>query len=181
MSLVTSACHPYVALPQPQISSCFFSYDGLGNLLTADDGTGVRTAYSYSPASEVQAVTSSLNDSTHPGALVSSVNNGPFGPTSIQYGNGTVETPGYGYAGDLKSTSLTKNGTGVYNFGLGKAGPYVLNSTDTVNGSWTYSYDAMNRLANSANSTSGQSFTYEYDRWAIAGTRTHPRVVRHRS
>jgi hypothetical protein len=49
-------------------------------VLTAGDGfwPGFTTSYTYSPANEVLSVTSSLNNSTHPGNLVSNVQNLSF-------------------------------------------------------------------------------------------------------
>ena len=67
-----------------------YSYDLLGNVTSSSDGGGVTTSYQYSPASEVQSITSSLNDANHPSALVSNVQNGPYGPTSYQMGNGVT-------------------------------------------------------------------------------------------
>jgi YD repeat-containing protein len=77
-------------------SGCSGSFDKLlsysrhllGNVTGASDGGGVTISYQFSPASEVQSITSSLNDANHPGALVSNVQNGPHGPLTYQMGNG---------------------------------------------------------------------------------------------
>jgi len=65
-----SSTPSYVSSETP-VGSQTYSYDWVGNILTATDTGGVTTSYhSYTPANEVQSITSSLNDANHPGTLV---------------------------------------------------------------------------------------------------------------
>ena len=80
---------------------------------------------------------------------------------------GTFSQPSFTVS--VSGSALTGGGGGVYYFDLIYAGNgNILTGNDSVNGNWTYGYDALNRLA-SAN-TSGQSYTYDYDRY---GNRWH--------
>ena len=61
----------------------------------------------------------------------------------------------------------------IYRFGIARAPDgAVLQSTDTVNGTWTYGYDEFNRLT--AASSSSTSLTWDYDRY---GNRWNQHVV----
>jgi hypothetical protein len=55
-----------------------YTFDWLGNALTASDGAGATTSYTYTPANEVHSISSSLSDATHPAQLLSNVLNGPM-------------------------------------------------------------------------------------------------------
>jgi len=56
-----------------------YGYDLAGDLLSSTNGTGVTLSYSYNTATRLTMLTSSLNDSNHPGTLVSAVHYNPAG------------------------------------------------------------------------------------------------------
>ncbi len=153
----------------------YYTYDWTGNLLSATDGYGVNTASTYSVASEVNSITSSKNDSTHPPNLVSSVQNGPFGPLNWKLGNGLCEARQYDSMGRLSGGGVysgsnppnCSSGTQQYGFTGGWTGGYLTSSSDSSLGQNTsYSYDSLGRLS-TRNVTSGNpgSFTYSFDQW----------------
>ena len=80
-------------------------------------------------------------------------------------GNGATETRNYNNRTWLGSMSVVKSGTTLYSLGLTYAGNgNVLTANDNnVNGNWTYTYDNLNRLHTAA--VTGQSFTYNPDRY----------------
>jgi YD repeat-containing protein len=88
-------------------------------------------------------------------------------------GNGINETRTYD--GRLRLAGITDGS--VYALTIPTSGGYagngnVLTANDSVNGNWTYSYDAFNRLVSA--SKTGQSYTYGYDRfgnrWTVNGS-----------
>jgi RHS repeat-associated protein len=142
--------------------SLSYRYDQAGNMLSSSDGAGTTTTYTYSPASEVQSVTSSLNTSEAPPAIITNVTNGPFGPTSYTLGNGLAATLGY--------DSLGRNnayGNPLYGYSLVHSGSQVTASCDTVlNQCLSFGYDEFNRLASrTVSGGTAQNFTYSYDRY----------------
>jgi RHS repeat-associated protein len=150
-----------------------YAYDLAGNMTSSSDGAGVTTSYTYSPASEVQTITSSLNDATHPGTLVSNVQNGPNGPLGYSLGNGltnvsTRDTLGRMNGGSFCSGSSAfycVGGTAVYWFTNAWKGDRSLGDCDTgFNQCLNYGYDEFNRLA-SRSSSGNTEFTYVYDRY----------------
>ncbi len=145
-----------------------YSYDWAGNLLTATDGAGVTTTYTYSPASEVQSITSSLSNSTNPPAILSNVTNGPNGPVSWTLGNGLTGGYSYDSLGRLNAGTVSSGGTQVYSFTAGWKGSQLLSSSDAALGQTaSYGYDEFNRLK-SRTVTSGTPVTnlsWVYDRW----------------
>jgi YD repeat-containing protein len=74
-------------------------------------------------------------------------------------GNGLQESWGYDVRGRLQSYSA---GTAYSFSGLNWAGNgALLGANDAVNGNWTYTYDAFNRLSTAGKT--GQAFSYGYD------------------
>jgi RHS repeat-associated protein len=72
-----------------------YTYDLVGDLLSATNGQGVNFTYSY-PAGQLTSLMSSLSDSNHPGTLFSGVTyNAPGVVASAALGNGMNETRGY--------------------------------------------------------------------------------------
>ena len=69
----------------------------------------------------------------------------------------------------MLTEAATKTPTTIYSLGLTyKPNGDVDTGNDSVNGNWTYGYDAFNRLVSAA--ATGQSYTYDYDRF---GNRWH--------
>ncbi len=151
-----------------------YAYGLAGDLLTSTDGssgTPVQSTYSVSLAGELQSLTSSLNNSTNPGSLISSVQNGPNGPASWSLGNGLAGSYSYDSLGRLSGGSITNGGSTVYNFTSGWSGSQLKSSSDsTVPGqSATYGYDEFNRLSTRTTTGTVLNYSYTYDRW---GNRT---------
>ena len=154
-----------------------YSYDYLGNMTSASDGAGVTTSYSYSPASEVQSITSSLRDATHPGTLVSKVQNGPNGPLSWSLGNGLTSVNEYNSVSRLDGNWVCSNGSTATSCG-GGSNPIVSYSQANITGkrvNWRcdtsvsegcddFSYDEFGRL-HGMNSYGVHKYTYAYDRY----------------
>jgi RHS repeat-associated protein len=129
--------------------------------------SATTTTYTVSPASEVLSMTSSLSNSTDPANLVSSVVNGPYGPTSYNLGNGLANAYTYDTLGRLNGGTLTSGGTTVYAFLNTWKGTQLQGSIDSVLGQTsTYGYDGFNRLA-SRTVTAGTvtNYAWVYDRW----------------
>jgi RHS repeat-associated protein len=90
-----SSAPSYVSSQSP-VRTQTYSYDWEGNVLSVTDTGGVTTSYNYyTPANEVQSITSSLNDANHPGTLVSAIQHGPNGPLSYELGNGLSQSFSY--------------------------------------------------------------------------------------
>jgi hypothetical protein len=156
-----------------------YQYDWAGDLLTSTDGAstgGVLSTYTYSPASEVLSLTSSLSDATDPANLVSNVQNGPNGPTSCTLGNGLSSVYHYDALGRLNggwvcsgSTSAFCNGgTPVYGFTNKWKQQQLTCSSDTaLNQGTNYGYDEFSRLTSSTvnSGTPQNNFSWVYDRW----------------
>ncbi|HEV2348770.1 MAG TPA: RHS repeat-associated core domain-containing protein [Terriglobia bacterium] len=164
--LATDQCTP---------SSCgsfayglLYAYDEAGDL-TSYNVLGARQInFTYDSASRLSGVTSSLSDSNHPGTLLSGTSYGPVGLTADTLGNHVAESFGYDNRTRLSSISSTPYTLGLTYTGNGS----LLTANDSVNGSWAYGYDSLNRI-NSAGK-SGLAFTYAYDQY---GNRTQQNVT----
>lgn len=145
----------------------YYNYNVLGQITSQYNGiqyNGVDVwQYSnYDWYGRLRSVTSSLNNSTHPGTILNNIHYGPFGIDSRTLNNDRQsETRGYAQRGLLQSLSVP----GVYNFSLGFASNgNIASSGDSVNAAWTYTYDAFNRLA-TAVSSDGRGCAETYDRF----------------
>ncbi|MBB6144701.1 RHS repeat-associated protein [Silvibacterium bohemicum] len=164
----------YMAAQAP-VRAQIYTYDWLGNILTATNDNAVTLTTSYTVANEVSSITSSLNDATHPPNLVSSITNGPFGPVSFLLGNGLSGYNTYDSLGRLNgkwvctgnnpqpacSASSMVNG-----FTMTWQGQQLKSSTDSVlpaNG--VYTYDDFNRLSLTNYVGSNYEFNEVYDRY----------------
>jgi len=153
----------------PAVFPINYTYDLLGDTLTATNGEGVTLTYgAYNRALRITGMTSSLSNSNYPGTLYSSPHYNAAGSVTSAYignpGSGVSETRGYD--GRLRVDSIADGS--IYTVTIPTNGGYapdsdILLANDSVNGNWTYGYDAFNRLA-SANAT-GQAYTYAYDRF----------------
>jgi RHS repeat-associated protein len=153
-----------------------FSYDWMGNVTSADDGSGAVSTYMYSPAGEVTSITGSLNDSTHQPNLVSNVLNGPNGPVSWQLGNGLSVLRLYDSLGRTQqewvcnvtaSIGCGASGNVLNGYFVNWRGTQASYTSDTF---WSqdrdYTYDDFNRLTSMTDSDTGQQlYNWVYDRW----------------
>ena len=158
-----------------------YFYDLAGGIGTSVDGAGVKTNYGYTAVGEVNLITSSVSNSTHPGTLLSNVQNGPFGPTSFTLGNGVSQINTYDALGRLNGSAICPSGTTasigcsgeIYGFSTTWQGKQLKGSSDTVEGSGlTYGYDNFSRLVSMTNGSSQPLYTYTYDRYGNRWTET---------
>jgi RHS repeat-associated protein len=136
-------------------------------MTSSSDGNGVTSSYTYSPAGEILSLTSSLSDATDPAAILSGVQDGPFGPVSYTLGNGLSDTYSYDALGRLSGGTVSSGGTQVYGFANGWKGKLLTGSSDSVlNQGSTYGYDEFNRLTSlTVNSGTGPNYGWVYDRY----------------
>ncbi len=168
--------------PQSCSANTFFpvryTYDLLGDMQTSLDGVGITLTYVVNRATRLTSLTSSLNDSTHPGTLFSAAHYNPAGSlltASLGCVNCSINETRT-YDARLRLNSITDGSN--YTLSIPLSGGYapnsdILTANDSVNGNWTYSYDDFNRIAGS-NQNNGQSvYSYNYDqygnRWHQAG------------
>ena len=155
--------------------SLSYQYDLAGNMLSSSDGAGTTTTYTYSPANEVQSVTSSLNTSEAPPAIISNVTNGPFGPLNYRLGNGLTSVATYDALGrvngsfvcDGSTSASCSGGSEIYGYSVQRQGVRTTTGCDTVlNNCANFGYDESNRLTSrTVTSGTAQNFTYGYDRY----------------
>ena len=161
-----------------------YSYDLAGNVITANNGAGLTLTYNYSGANRLLGVTSNLSDANHPPFLLTNVVYNPLGkPSSDTVGSLTYETYAYNNRGWMKSFLACSVSGGsctgpqtIYTFnmlptsgsGFAPNGD-ILYASDSANGTWTYTYDDLNRLKTGV-STNGQGCSWDYDRY---GNRWH--------
>ena len=150
-----------------------YSYDLMGNPLTAGNGLGTTFSYGYNAAGQLATMTSSLISANFPGTLLSNVQYGPFGLSASTLGNGLTEAATYNSLGRLANFTAAQNGATRYNFGLSYAADgNITSGNDSQNGYWAYTYDPFNRLKTA--SQSGQALNWDYDRY---GNRWHQNVT----
>jgi RHS repeat-associated protein len=145
-----------------------YTYDLAGNLTSETDGNWHTSSYTYNAAGRLTSVTNSQNAPWQPPNLLSGVHyNALGGVTSGTTAFGEIEAYGYDNRGRLQSSAITLNNATIYSFNISSFAPNsdVLAVNDSVNGNWTYSYDAFNRLVG-ANQNGGQAvYNYVYDRF----------------
>ncbi len=154
-----------------------YTYDLLGDATTGTNGVGVTLTHSVNRAGRLTALTSSLSDVDHPGTLLSAAHFNAAGLLlSASLGNALNEARSYD--GRLRLTSIT-NGT-VYALTIPANGYApngdILAANDSVNGNWTYSYDAVNRLI-AANKSGTEIYNYDYDRFGNRWHQNGPRTM----
>jgi RHS repeat-associated protein len=158
-------------------------YDYVGDMVSSTNGAGVTLNYSYNKAQRLTGITSSLNDSNHPSPLFSGAHyNGAGSLLSATLDNGIInESRCYDGRFRLEKISDTALSNTLYSLTVPSSGycgysgiwgyapdNNIVGAWDSANGNWSYAYDPFNRLA-SATAT-GQSYTYDYDRF---GNRWH--------
>jgi RHS repeat-associated protein len=155
----------------------FFTYDLAGRELTQGDAVAGTIQYGESVAGELTSITNNTyNNATNPGALVSNIQNGPFGPTSFHLGNGlngvmTYDPPTNSQfrwlcAGGVTASFCT-GGTQLYGIYALWKGTYLTNGIDTIeNTGGNYTYDALGHMT-AYNGTIGApvSYSWTYDRY----------------
>jgi RHS repeat-associated protein len=139
-----------------------YTYNYLGQVQTTAAAGGTFTlSNTYNATGELTSITSSLVDATHPGTLFTG---GPYNALgeveAATYGDGIIRNITYDHRG--RPTVIRDSTT--YALYLGYTGnSSVASANDSVNGDWSFTYDAFNRLAASSNTSSGAAYTYGYD------------------
>src|SRR5208283_5177592 len=134
--------------------------------------------YGYDGAARLFSVTSSQTGNGFPANLLSGTctAGGKSGAcfnalgkiVSDTLGDGETESWAYDKRGRVASYSATLNSNTIYSFSIPTYAPNsdILAANDSVNGNWTYTYDAFNRLltSNKTNAPTA-SYSYVYDRF----------------
>jgi RHS repeat-associated protein len=157
-----------------------YNLDLLGDMTSGTNGMGVTLSYTVNRALRLTGMTSSLSDSNHPGTLYSSPHyNGAGSLLAATIGNpGSSVSETRTYDGRLRLASITDGSLYTLTIPANGYAPNsdILQANDSVNLTWSYSYDSFNRLCNANQSGThpvcGQSalYTYDYDRF---GNRWH--------
>jgi RHS repeat-associated protein len=142
-----------------------YTYDYLGNitqLVNSQEGaSGTTYTYSYDTADHLTKLVSSFSDSNHPATLltVNSSNYNALGEyTQATLGNGILRSVAYDNRG--RPTSVTDGS--IYSFTLGYANDTnILSGNDSVNGNWTFTYDALAHLSTSGKTGTGCNYKYD--------------------
>jgi RHS repeat-associated protein len=157
-----------------------FGYDLAGNVTNVSDPSAGSINYGRSVAGEISSITNlTYNNATNPGNLVSSVQNGPFGPTGYVLGNGLGVNITYDSSGRVQAKFLCHNQLTAYYCNLPDgsqqvwgmssnwSGTKLVGSIDTAAGiGANYSYDEFDRLKSMTNSSNNQTlYNYTYDRY----------------
>ncbi len=155
-----------------------YTYNTAGMLTSEGDGNGDTYTYSRSIAGEITGVTDSFSDATDPANLIvpGSVQNGPFGPTTYNLGNGLTAVNSYdslgrnsgGWVCAGSSQPTCTGGTlQAYGYTVLTVGTQVKQTCDiVVNVCNSFGYDEFNRLtARTVTQGTVQNFTYTYDRY----------------
>ncbi len=144
-------------------------------MTSSTDGAGITSTYTFSPASEILSLTSSLSNSTNPPNIVSNVQYGPNGPINGSLGNGLSSVYHYDALGRLNggwvcngsNSASCSGGAQIYGFTNAWKQDQLNCSSDTVlNQGSNYGYDEFNRLiSRTVNSGPVQNYTWQYDRY----------------
>ena len=175
----------------PNCVSCYstlYRYDLAGHIMQYRKGTygaGIApqlflgdNVFTYDSAGRIQSIAESTNPNDPPSAqtlLFTANQYGPMGLTQATLGNGMTLSIGYNkQRGWLNSIAYTLSTTNpAYNLGLNfYPNGNVQTATDSINGTWSYTYDALNRLHTA--SSSSQAFRYDFDSF---GNRTGQTVT----
>jgi RHS repeat-associated protein len=185
---INSQCTPQnCGGSSPTVFPINYTYDLLGDTLTASNGEGVTLTYQpYNRALRITGLNSSLSDSNHPGTLFSSPHYNAVGSllTACIGNTSSCVTENRAYDGRLRLCSISDGSiysVSIYsatinNCPQGSTNGYapdsdILQAVDSANTTWSYSYDEMNRLCNANHSStapgchSSATITYGYDRF----------------
>ncbi len=147
----------------------YSSYNLLGNSTsTSDSSVAIHSA--YDGANRLNTVTASLGPGLGAQPLLNVSAFSPFGGlTAATVGSNPTlsETRAYNTRGWLGSISVKNGSTPIHSLSGPSSGLInyagngnVKNITDSVNGTWTYNYDGVNRLQTAT--VGGQNFNYSY-------------------
>jgi RHS repeat-associated protein len=137
-----------------------------GNLTTLTTPSGQTIAYGYNSNHQITSV--AVNGAT----VLSGVTYEPFGPVNgWTWGNGTTTTRAYDTDG--KITQIASAGTKGYSYDDAFR---ITGITDTSSGSssWTYGYDALDRLTSGTNGTVTRGWTYDANGNRLTETGSSP-------
>jgi len=153
-----------------------YGYDGAGNMLSETFSTPAGTAslgYQVNLAGQLTQV-SGGQDSSITSPLYSATTETPFGPTASSLGNGFSAALSYDPLGRKNGMALSRGGTTKYSYSATWQGQRVTGSTDSVNGTATYSYDDLNRLGGASIITTAGTLGlfWTYDRYGNRLTQT---------
>jgi len=152
-----------------------YTYDYLGNMVTASDGYFHTYTYAYNNASRLTGLTTS----TTPTTLLSGVVYTPAGKISSDtLGTSEVETYTYTNKNQLQAENTKLSATQTYAYSLTFAPDGdVTASTDSINGNWTYTYDPFNRLVGSNQNSGAAIYSYVYDRFGNRWQQNGPHTM----
>jgi RHS repeat-associated protein len=163
--------------------------DLAGNITTTNNGAGISWSITRDNAGRATSVTSNTqttgsnngvdSNNIFLNATYTSLN----APSIRLLGNGLTDKRQYDNRGRLISSSQAQTGSSIgYSLttGYDHTGN-VTSSADSVNGTWTYGYDSLNRLHTGSSST-GLNLDWEYDSFgnrksqSASGTGSAPQV-----
>ena len=135
-------------------------------LASAFHNAGSSPVDATSSGSTLTVTARATGESTnYPLITASATNSSSFTGTSFP-----ITAPGTLTGG--ADAQYSYHGPPLYAFTIPSFAPdgNILQSTDTVNGNWTYTYDEFNRLKTGVASSIGEGCSWDYDRW---GNRWH--------
>jgi len=135
------------------------TYDLAGDLTSYTNGFGTTISSSYDGSGRLSTV---YNGSTTLAANTYSA----LGLTQSTLGNGVVDALAYDkLARLLSSTAKNASNQTIYSEAMTTYFPNGNPNAvaDSVNGTWTYNYDTLNRLTTAVSSTTGQGCQFGYD------------------
>jgi RHS repeat-associated protein len=157
-----------------------YTYDLAGDTTSSTNGMNVTFGGQYNAGTRLTELTSSLSGTNHPATLLgyqSAVHYNAAGSVlAAPLGNGITETRTYDSRlrpTGITATLLSTNAT-VYQTAISSYAPNsnLISDNDSVNGNWTYAYDALNRLIGSNLNSGGTIYSYAYDRFGNRWSQT---------
>ncbi|SHL71090.1 RHS repeat-associated core domain-containing protein [Nitrosospira sp. Nsp11] len=149
-----------------------YAYDDLSRRTTVTLGNGTTTSYGYNTQSALSSLTQDLAGTAQDNTWTYSHNQAQE-IISPAWSNNTYQWTGYTNG----TKAYTPNGLNQYTVAAGATLSYDSNGNLTGDGTWTYGYDARNRMKSAAKT--GFSATLAYDaldrfrQTTIAGTTTN--------
>jgi RHS repeat-associated protein len=149
---------------QSQYYDLSYTYDLAGNMTSYTDGFGTTISENYDNAGRLSSVTSSRNDSTHPGTLWSANQPNSYGPAGLLTASiGNFEAESYIYDNRQRLIQITEN---FHSLGITYNPNSTVKSTiDNLTNNWAYSYDEFNRLSTAVSSNIGFGCGFAYDQY----------------